>query len=448
MLEFIQSIPLVGGTLSVLLPFIIVLSIVVAIHEYGHYIVGRWCGIEADVFSVGFGPIIASRMDKRGTQWQLALIPLGGYVRFRGDTDAASTQGKENLAELPPTEAAKHFHTAGLLARSLTVAAGPMANFLLSAVVFTGLAFFIGTANLKPVVGEILGADEVEYGLQAGDLIKEIEGNPISTFRDIGTLDAKLPAKPILNYLVERDEAELSVTGPYIRPLRVAAFGSLSQAYKAGMEVGDVILSVDGQPVVSFPELLSVVQASADKTVPVVVRRAGQEMTLNITPRAQDFPNEDGTFSKRVLIGVQIGAAILPQSQPVGFFEAVKTGASATWAVISNSVWSIKLIVTGQLSATNLTGPVGIAQVSGQAADTGIVDLIQLVAFISTAIGFVNLLPIPVLDGGHLLSFAYEAVTRRKMNDRFWRMATVVGLALLMTLMVFTTFNDIVRSLS
>lgn len=444
MFELIGTIPLVGGFLATVIPFVIVLSIVVFVHEYGHYIVGRLCGIGAEVFSLGFGPVLWSRTDKRGTVWQVAAIPMGGYVKFLGDADAASTAGKAKLENLSDEEAEKHFHTAKLYKRALTVFAGPAANFLLSIVVFAGLLMVLGREDGTPVVGEIMDTGS-SYELQVGDRILAVEGQPVENFTEIMGLIPSLPVQQKLSYQVARGEGQMVVSGPYVMPTLVQGVQPLSPAQKAGLQKGDMILAVSGTPVVSFEELRQVVQSSENAESVFTILRDGQELQIPITPTRSDIPKAGGGFEQRVMIGIRGGSVIFPERTPIGPFAALEMGAKSTWAVLTNSLSGLYHMIRGDISVKNLQGPIGIAQVSGQTAQFGLFEFVELIAVISTAIGFINLFPIPVLDGGHLVMYGFEALRGKPLNERIVRYATLVGLSLLLTLMIFSTFNDIMR---
>lgn len=445
MFETIASIPLIGGILSFWLPTLIVLGVVVAIHEYGHYIVGRWCGIGAEVFSVGFGRAIWSRYDKRGTKWQICLIPFGGYVKFLGDTDAASTQGKENLSNLSQDDAAKHFHTASLPRKTLTVLAGPVFNFILSFVIFTALALSYGRYIETPIIGKLMESAQAQFEIREGDKIIAVEGVPVKNFGDVNTWSLENEAAAETMYTIVRDEQTLDVTGPYPSPAHVATVHPVSAASSAGLKPGDLILSLDGVALNSFKQLQDAVKSRAEKQMPIVVWRDGKELTLSIHPREQEFENGEGKIEKRVLLGVSGGVAFEPTRVSVGLVEAMEAGAKRTWSVISGSLRGIYLIFAGEISPKNLQGPVGIAHMSSDVAQAGWLSLIALIGIISTAIGFLNLLPIPVMDGGHLMMFAYQAVSGKPVGDKFVRIASVVSLSLLLTLMLFSTSNDLVR---
>jgi regulator of sigma E protease len=444
MFDFLNYIPLIGGFLAAVIPFVIVLSIVVSIHEYGHYIVGKWCGIHAEVFSLGFGPVLISRLDKHGTRWQLAAIPLGGYVRFLGDADASSRPDGKAV-----DEKLKHktLNGAKLYKRALTVMAGPAANFLLSIVVFAGLIYNSGQISNEPVIGKLAALPQSQSQLHEGDRIIAINGNQIETYSDIVRLSIDQETSSDIIYRVERDGRNLEVPGPFFTPALVGYVMPVSPASKAGLKRGDVLLSVGGTETRSFPQLIKAIKSASNTSVDMKVWRNGYEIDMVITPEYRDVQISEDTFEKRMMIGVASGFAFEPTYDDIPLFKTMLYGVKATYRVIESSLNGISLIVSGKVGAENLQGPLGIAQMSSDTASDGLVSFIQLIAFISTSIGFLNLLPIPVLDGGHLVMYAFEAVFRRPPSMKVVQVAMTMGLMLLLSLMVFSTFNDLTRLL-
>ena len=442
MFEFLSDLPIIGSFLTLVLPFLIVITIVVAVHEYGHYRIGRACGIHAEVFSIGFGPILASRVDQRGTQWQIAAIPLGGYVRFLGDADPSSSGQNHNLnAE----DRARSLGGAALHKRALTVLAGPVANFILSIVLFTGLSLYVGKASEQPIIGAVNPSIAVVYDLQPGDLVVEIDGKEIEDFGDLAAFLSYEEVPSEVAYLVEREGVMRRIAGPFPYLPIVGNVMPVSPAAKAGLQENDVIRSYQGVPVSSFTELREAIFGSGEEVYPIEVLRNGEVLTLEIQPRRRDIPDGEGGFTQEVSIGVVAGTPFDAAIENPGIFTAIYDGLWRTWFVIDQSIEGVSLIISGEIGAENLQGPLGIAHVSADVAKSGLVDLISLIAFISTAIGFLNLLPLPVLDGGHLMFYLYEAVTGRKPSEKVQGYSTAIALALLLSLMLFVTFNDVIR---
>jgi regulator of sigma E protease len=283
-MEYISQIPVFGGFLSTTIAFVVVLGVVVFVHEYGHYIVGRWSGIHAEKFSLGFGPVIWSRTDKRGTQWQLAAIPLGGYVKFLGDRGAASETDFEALKEMSDADLARSFPSARLYKRALTVAAGPFANFILASIIFAGLVMFQGLATDKPTVGTLFAMPDNSYDLQVNDLILEIEGQAVADFGDIIDVTLAMDPPGDMEILVLRNDQNILVSAPYLLIPGVYGVDPLSAASTAGLKSYDFIVEAAGQSISTFGELQTIVKASGDTEIPLKVWRDGNYIDLLITP--------------------------------------------------------------------------------------------------------------------------------------------------------------------
>ena len=386
-----------GQALLYIVPFLLVLTFIVTIHELGHFLVARAFGVKIDRFSVGFGKTIMARTDKHGTEWRLAWLPLGGYVKFSGDLDASSVPDQAGLAELRqrviaengPGAERDYFHFKPIWQRALIVAAGPAANFLLSMVLLTGLFMAMGELISPPRVGQI------EPG---------------------------------------------------------------SPAAVAGFLPGDMILTVNGRPVDEAADVTEIVILSAGDLLRFGVDRGGEPVSLVATPVRR---MEDNAIAGRVRIA-RIGLTLEPLRTDYRFrrlnpFEAAGKGAERIVSTIRGTLTYLGRIVSGKESGDLLNGPLGIAKAAGgitqqsaaASTDPGLsalnvlINLISFTALVSIGIGFVNLLPIPVLDGGHLLFYAYEAVARRPVPARVQEVGYRVGLALLVGLMLFATWNDL-----
>jgi regulator of sigma E protease len=364
-----------GSLLGYLIPFLIVLTVVVFIHELGHFLVGRWCGVGVNAFSIGFGPEIVGFTDKHGTRWKLSAIPLG--VKFAGDSNGASVPDPETLSQMSAAERAVSFHHKSVWRRAAIVAAGPIANFLLAIAIFAGIVYVSGRHILAP---------------------------------------------------------------------RVEAIQAGSAAERAGFQPGDLVVSINGRTISSFTEMQRIVSASADDTLSVVIDRNGRQVTLTAVP---DLKEQETPFGKQRigLLGLQASRA--PEDLAhvrYGILESVKLGAVETWYVIDRTFTYIGRLVMGRESADQLSGPIRIAQVSGQVANLGGTSgLVSLVAVLSVSIGLINLFPIPLLDGGHLLFYAIEALRGRPLSDRAQEIGFRIGLAIVVMLMLFATWNDLVH---
>ncbi len=366
---------LAGWIWSYGIVFLLVLTLVVFIHELGHFLVARWCGVAVKVFSIGFGPEIFGFNDKYGTRWRFAWIPLGGYVKFVDDENAASKPDGEALKRMSAAEREGSFHAKPVSQRAAVVAAGPIANFLLAIVIYTGLNMSYGVLQATPAVVD---------GVQAE-----------------------------------------------------------SPAARAGFQTGDKIVSIDGQPVEKFEDLQSHVMCSAGREMAFSIERGGKSLTLFATPIVKEDRDPFGRAQRRALIGIQ--RSVSQGKTPVGPAGAVAAATKETFNTISQTLFGLGSIVSACQSAEQLGGPILMAEVTAKLASLGIEPMLRWIAFISTSIGFLNLLPIPVLDGGHLLFYVYEAIRRKPVSERFQQFGFQVGLALLMMLMIFVNFNDLLN---
>ena len=377
-------------------------------------------------------------MDRRGTRWQLALIPLGGFVKFKGDADAASTQstgGRDTMGGAP------------LWARAATVAAGPIFNFILAFGIFLTIVLVSGLPQDKPVVGVVHPMPNVAL-LEQGDVVLAMNDQSTPDFKSFMTLAAQLPAAPTVRYQIQRGDQTLDVVSAHPMPALIGAVYPKNAGMAAGIKVGDVVLSVNGQPVSAFAELPPMVEASKGAPLDLVIWRAdaaskGQEIALTLTPNRRDLPKSDGSFETRWLIGLSSGLLFDPQTRQAGPIEATQMAAKQVWSVLSGSLSGMVHLVRGDISSCNLSGPVGLAGAMGDAARSGLSSFVSMLAVVSLGVGLLNLFPIPVLDGGHLVFFAYEAITGRKPNPKVLNMAVAIGLALILALTVFALGNDL-----
>jgi regulator of sigma E protease len=366
-----------GSLLGYLVPFLIVLTVVVFVHELGHFLVGRWCGVGVTAFSIGFGPEILGFSDKHGTRWKLSAIPLGGYVKFAGDASGASVPDAAALSQMTAAERAVSFHHKSVWRRAAIVAAGPIANFILAIAIFAAITYVNGRHILAP---------------------------------------------------------------------RVEAIQAGSAAERAGFRPGDLVVSINGREIASFTEMQRIVSASADDTLTIVVDRNGRQATLTAVP---DLKEQETPFGKQRIGLLGLQASRSPEDLAhvnYGLFESLKLGTLETWYVIERTFTYIGRLIVGRESADQLSGPIRIAQVSGQVANLGGTSgLVSLVAVLSVSIGLINLFPIPLLDGGHLLFYAIEALRGRPLSDRAQEIGFRIGLAIVVMLMLFATWNDIVH---
>jgi regulator of sigma E protease len=366
-----------GMVASHVVPFLFVLTIVVFFHELGHFLVARWNGVTVKVFSVGFGPEIIGFNDRKGTRWRLSLVPLGGYVRFLGDETEAGGTDRDALEKLTPEERGTAFASKRVGARAAIVAAGPIANFILAIVIFTGI---------------------------------------------------------------------FAIFGQQVMSARVDSVVAGSAADRAGFKAGDVVVSIDGKPIGNFTDLQRIVSVSTGEELTLVVKRGDGEATLKATPELKEIKDQFGNSSRVGILGINRSPTadqVVTEhySLPGAFVRAVQE----TWFVVDRTFSYLFGVIAGRESADQLGGPLRVAEVSAQVASIGFLPLINLAAILSISIGLLNLFPVPLLDGGHLLFYLVEAVRGRPLSDRAQDIGFRIGFAAMLALMVFATWNDIIH---
>lgn len=443
-MEFSHLLSSFGSAGWAFLFFLVALAIIIPIHELGHYLVGRWTGIDAEVFSFGFGPVLFTRSDRRGTRWQIAAIPFGGYVKFLGDANAASGRDDVALSQMDAGQRRRTVHGAPLWARALTVAAGPVFNFILAFVIFAGMMMYQGVSATPLTVASVnpMPGQTDNEGLRPGDVILAIDGMDMTTEDAIAATVKALPDTPELSYRIRRDGAETTITAPNLFPARVGGVMPGSAAADIGLEPSDVILSVDGDPIGTFDQLQQKTRESNGKPMVLSVWRNGSISDFTLVPRKTDLPTGGGGFETRYLIGLTSGDLVDYKTVTPGPIKAAEYGASQVWEVMVTTVSGVYHMVAGKISTCSVQGPIGIASISGQAASAGVASFIMFVAFLSAAVGLMNLFPIPVLDGGHLVFQAWEAITGRTPNGPIANALMTIGLVAVLGLMAFGLTND------
>lgn len=436
-------IPTFGSFAYTIVAFVIALSVIVAIHEYGHYIVGRWTGIKADVFSVGFGPVLYSRTDRHGTAWQIAALPFGGFVKFRGDENAASAKDADALVGLTAEERRATMHGAPLWARTLTVLAGPVFNFVLSFLIFAALLMARGVASDPITIEDLRPLPGPVQGLEAGDVMLEINGITVPPTEEFSSLRETLEPQETSIYRVVRDGVEMDVSGPWLFPPHVGSVTPGSAAEAALLQEEDVIVAVDGDPIFDFEQLREKIRGSGGNAVSLTVWRDGELGEFTMEPRRTDLPLADGSFETHYIIGVSPGMAFEPATETPSLGDAMTYGVSQIVFITKTSLSGLYHMIAGKISTCNISGPIGIAETSGQAASQGWISFIWFIAVLSTAVGMLNLFPIPVLDGGHLVFYFWEAVTGRPPSDQALKYLMAGGLTVMLGLMIFAVTNDL-----
>ncbi len=363
------------GVAGYIVPFLFVLTVVVFFHELGHFLVARLCGIRVLAFSIGFGPEIAGFYDRYGTRWKIAAVPLGGYVKFFGDDNAASAPDQAAAAVMSEEEKKDSFVHQPVGKRAAVVAAGPVANFILAVLIFAGIFLVVGKQTTSA---------------------------------------------------------------------RVDAVQPNSAAATAGFKPGDLVLAISGERIDSFSDMQRIVSVSAGEPLSIEIDRGGEHRTLKAIPELREIKDNFGNVQKVGILGISRSMAAGDiKTEKVGPLTALGLGVQKTWYVIQRTLFYIGGVFTGRESADQLGGPIRIAQVSGQVAAAGFTALIDLTAVLSISIGLLNLFPIPLLDGGHLLFYGIEAVRGRPLPERTLEVGFRVGLVLVLLLMGFAMRNDL-----
>ena len=436
--------PLFSGVLHPVISFIVSLSIIVFVHEYGHYIVGKWTGIKADVFSVGMGPVVLSRVDNNGTTWQLAAIPFGGFVKFKGDANISSSHVDPKTSAYNKRDLRATLHGAPLWARTATVAAGPVFNFVFSIIIFFSLFVSVGQVREPLTISKINPLPFINQ-LKEGDEIISISGYQPSSASSIKNMLEYIDNidKKSIEYEVRRNGEIFNLSGPPVDLPRISGLVPLSAAVEASLNTGDVILEINGEPINKFNQLKEAVEKSAGSPINLTVWREEKIFQTTIVPKREDIPQPEGGFITKWRIGI-IGSIypfeLLTESIPV--LQAIKLSFFQTYSIITSSINGLYHIIAGNISTCNLSGPIEIAEISSHMAKEGLQSFIQTLALFSAAIGFMNLLPIPVLDGGHLVFFAYEAIFKKPPNQKAFSALMTVGFAFILFFMMFAIFND------
>lgn len=362
----------INGALSFAVPFLVILTVLVFVHEMGHFLVARWYGVRVEIFSIGFGREIFGWTDRAQTRWKFSLIPLGGYVKMFGDANAASQPGGD-VAQLTPEERAVAFPCQSLRARIWIVAAGPLANFLFAIVLLAGLFVFVGQPFTPPVVGGVVPD---------------------------------------------------------------------SAAEAAGILPGDRIVGLDGNAIERFEDVQRIVRAAAGQTLAVEILRDGAYIDLTAVPKPSVQVDSFGTRHEIGMLGVTRTGVEYARHGPV---EAVWRAGVETWDLTVATLSAVGQIIAGSRGAEELGGPIRIAQMSGTVAESGLVSVLWFMAVLSINLGLINLFPIPMLDGGHLLFYGIEGIRGRPLGERAQEYGFRIGLAIVFSLMLFVTFNDLVN---
>jgi len=447
-----------------LVAFIGVLGVLIVVHEFGHFLVARWCGVKVLRFSVGFGkPLWSRKLGRDGTEWVLALFQLGGYVKMLDEREGP----------VAPEERERAYNRKSVGKRSLIVAAGPFANFLFAFLLYWGI-FSVGSEELLPILGNpAAGSPAAAAGVNNGDVVRKVDGETVDSWQDFRWLllqkavdqdtveletvndrqeiaYRKLSVAPVREQGWEGDGLErlgLTFYRPHI-PAILGVVVSGGVADRAGLRSADEVVAIDGQPVANWQELVLKIRRSIDQTLILQIRRDGQLWQTEVRPEAA---NERGQTVGRIGVKVAESPGMQRGIRVVVRYDPLQAGVRALNETWDKSVFSLVMLgkmLTGEVSWRNLSGPVTIADYAGQSARMGADYYLKFMALLSVSLGVLNLLPIPVLDGGHLLYHMLEVIKRGPLSERVMEIGQQIGLSILLALMAFAFFNDIHRLLS
>jgi regulator of sigma E protease len=450
--------------LHTVVSFIVALGVLIVVHELGHYLVARWCGVKVLRFSVGFGrALVTRRVGPDRTEWVIAAVPLGGYVKM----------ADEREGEVAPEDLPRAFNRQSVWRRFAIVIAGPAANFLLAIAVYWGL-FISGVQEAKPIIAAPESATlAARAGLARGDTIRAVNGEPVTSWQDVRWR--------VLQLALDRKEARLEVQSPsgvldwrtldltQVRsdevegdlltrlglrlyrpdvPPTIGQVVSGGVAERAGLVARDRVLAVDGQPIATWEALVTKVRGSAGRPLALEVDRAGKRLTIRVTPEPVAQATETiGRIGAGPYIEPGAMNAYLVEVR-YGPGESLTRALARTWEM---SVFSLRMLgkmIVGEISWRNLSGPVTIADYAGQSAQLGLVPYLAFLALISISLGVLNLLPIPLLDGGHLMYYTIEVLKGSPVSERVMEIGQRAGLVVLLFLMAFAFYNDINRLIS
>jgi regulator of sigma E protease len=445
---------------TTIVSFVVVIGVLILIHELGHFFVARLAGVGVERFSIGFGPVLL-RWRGKETEYCLSAIPMGGYVKMVGEENPLEGGGS------PIYDRDKAFAFKALWARFLIVFAGPGMNFVLAAMIFSGLAMLAGRPVSPPVLGLVTDdGPAAQAGLETGDRVLVFGDRRIASWEDLAVAVAASDGRPV-DVRARRGDEERAFTvtprratvrdlfddprevwdigaGPLLTP-HVTAVTPRSPAERAGFEAGDVVIAVAGKPVYSPDELTQAIKRRPDQQFPILVKRGGRELTLTVAAERVPEKTPAGKENEVGRIGVGIGTDVAVSYVRSGPLSAIGEGIAQTWNMTVLTTTGLWKLLTRQLDLSNIGGPIQIATEAGRQARQGIPALAVFTAVISVNLAVLNLLPVPMLDGGHLLFFLVEAIRGRPLSLKKREAAQQVGFVLLMLLMVYALYNDLTR---
>ncbi len=460
-----------------IVPFIVLLGILVFVHEFGHFIIARLLGVTVTDFSIGFGKELWSRTDKHGTKWKLSAIPLGGYCQFLGDGDASSSTVKD-VSALPKEQQKGAFSLQRPWKKLAIVAAGPLFNYLFAIVIFIGMFYSLGRMIYPPVVGALMeNGAAVEAGIAIGDKIVRVNNHEVSDFKDISSevmlaeqdnikVDIERPMS--VNFHAEeldfiprcaKEPEHRKVIGVQSLPMDKDEKGELisapavvgdvydgSAAQKAGLQKGDILVSINGMELQTFDDLKDYVSEHIDDEFIIEYRRP---LVFDVKLRETDYEPENGNKVKRRMLGVISSHELSFAEENMPFMNAVKAGFVEAYDLTANTLRAVGQMITGQRGGGEVGGIIRIAEMSGDVTKTGgLVSFLYFMALLSVNLGLINLLPIPVLDGGNFVIFFIEMIIRRELNPKVKDWIFKFGIFIILAIMVLATWNDVVHLIS
>lgn len=452
-----EMIQMLGGNIWIFIgSFLLVITILVFVHEWGHYIVARMCGVRVESFSIGFGKEIFGYKDKAGTRWKFSLIPLGGYVKLFGDTDPASAGHTDNVEDgdkirpMTPAEKEVAFFTKPVWKRALIVFAGPAINYIFAVILLTGLYMTSGQPLPSPTAAAIIdGSSADKYGFKPQDQILSIDGIKINSFNDIRR-EMMISLDQERHFIVERDGQEIELTAIPERKEMTDRFGFKSTTGLLGVispEHGvqiSKIKTINGTAYETEEEIIRVLKEKMGTTYKMEIQRGSEIDLLTVKP-VKDYnegmSNPEDPLYKVLLLSNRPAEDLIVYTPPRAVIKAIES----TYSITRDTMRALGQIVTGVRSATELGGIIRIAAFAGEMAQQGAVALILFTALLSVNLGFINLLPIPLLDGGHLLFYAIESILKRPIPEQIQEYAFRAGLVFLVGVMAFANLNDLLQ---
>ncbi len=414
--------------LAIVVGLVLTFLVVVVVHELGHFVAARIVGVKPEVFSVGFGKVLWSQNTKSGTCWQIAAVPFGGYVRFVGDENAASLSSIPEGPVVPGS-----LRAVSKLRQAFVVIAGPAANLVLT-VFLLSMVSLISGVTAYPWTIERIALPEAQGGLKSGDQLLQVGRTVIETSTDLETILAAQGNDAVLTYRVRRDETEVRVSGrrPDLPLLSYVAPGSPAEA--AGLGVGDLLTAIDGQRLSTWSDLQRAVTASGGKALHIEAERSGQIITTTLNPELR---------GETWLIGVSAAPLFTLVTETPSLPQALSVGLYRSWSLFERTAGGLAMSALGRGDPCALDGPLAIGRVAGQAIQLGPEVFLTFMAVISLGLGLLNLLPIPILDGGHLLILGLEGLTGRAVDKRLQAILFIAGVTLIVFLMLTATVNDL-----